>query len=91
MKTIWKFVLDPRHLTLDMPQGAVVLTAREQRDEICIWAEVDPSAINEARFFDVFGTGHDLPTGMGLDRRYIGTAMLHGGSLVLHVYERTGI
>lgn len=83
MKTIWKFPLQPE-CTLDMPKGAEVLSVCKQSDEICLWALVDPSAEKEQRRFVGFGTGHDVP-----DRpmKFIGTAHLHGGSLVFHVFE----
>lgn len=88
MLKIWKFTLDPYNLNVDMPQGAKILTAREQGDNICIWAEVDQNAIYEKRFFEVFGTGDVLPTDMAT-RKYIGTALLQGGGLVFHIYEKT--
>jgi hypothetical protein len=87
-KTIWKYVLIPEKLTISIPEGATVLTAREQGNEICIWAEVYTEKPLETRTFEIYGTGHNLSTGMGIDRQYIGTAVLHGGSLILHVYER---
>jgi hypothetical protein len=86
-KTIWKFtpILDDESVaTVEMPVGAMVLTAREQGTELCIWAEVDPEAATETRRFHVFGTGHPMSCYLG---DYVGTAMLYGGKLVLHVYE----
>lgn len=83
MKAIWKFALS-EHCTLDMPRGATILTAREQGDDVCIWAEVDPKAPLEKREFRVFGTGFELPEKVMV---YRGTAMLSSGRLVLHVYE----
>ena len=80
---IWKFILRPNS-RVEMPIGAKVLTAHEQRDEICLWAEVDPSAKKETRNFEVFGTGHAMPEGK---RRYIGTVHMSGGAFVFHVFE----
>jgi hypothetical protein len=88
MKTIWKYTLTPGEV-VRMPEGAVVLTAREQNDQICIWAEVDPAKANEVRQFEIFGTGHPMPADMGVERKYIGTASLYDGKLIFHVYERT--
>lgn len=87
-KTIWKYVLIPQKLTISVPEGATILTAREQDGDICIWAEVYPDMPLEVKAFEVFGTGHDIPIDMGIDRKYIGTAIIRGGSLVYHVYER---
>lgn len=67
-----------------MPAGAKVLTAREQGDDVCLWAEVDPAAALEMRRFAVYSTGSEIPVIPGI---YIGTAMLAAGRLVLHVYE----
>jgi hypothetical protein len=86
MKTIWKFVLDPEDLEVSMPAGAQILTVREQGvDRICAWALVDPNeGKKELRSFNVYGTGHVVE---GCPGRYLGAAMLNGGSLVLHVFE----
>ena len=88
MRTIWKFTLEmmrqPQPITL--PAGAFVLTAREQGGAICMWVEVDTSAANTVRRFEVFGTGWEMPPGT---RGYIGTVQFTDGSpLVFHVYER---
>jgi len=49
-----------------------------------MWALVDPEVEKETRHFVSFGTGHDVP-----DRpmTFTGTAHLHGGMLVFHVFE----
>lgn len=92
MRTIYKFTVRPDMLKVQMPKGAKILTAREQFDEICIWAEVDTDRPNEMRHFEVYGTGHPTPAdGIGQSREYIGTAHLEGGALVFHVYEYTGV
>lgn len=83
MKTIWKYTLQPE-CTLDMPKDAEVLSVREQGEDICLWALVDPNAEKEPRKFVGFGTGHDVPDH---PMKFIGTAHLHGGSLVFHVFE----
>lgn len=84
MKTIWKFTLEHGGETIEMPQGAVILTAREQGESICLWAEVDTQALYERRSFMVYGTGHQMPN---YKMKYIGTASLEGGALIFHVYE----
>lgn len=91
MKSIWKFVLDPKNLKVMMPIGARLLTAQGQNDQICVWAEVDIAADKEPVTFEIFGTGHEIPEDMGIDREYIGTAQIYSGSLVFHVYKYIGI
>lgn len=86
MKTIFKYVLQPNGEPVEMPVSADVLTAREQGDNICVWARVDTEeALMVKRNFCVFGTGHEMPDDPNL--RYVGTAMLQGGALVMHVFE----
>jgi hypothetical protein len=91
MKTIWKFELDAKNLRVWMPVGAKLLTAQGQNDQICVWAEVDSEADKEEVIFEIFGTGHEILTGMGVDREYIGTAQIFKGELVFHVYRWTGV
>ena len=86
-KTIWKFVLTPETLKISMPEDSIILTAKEQGNEICIWAEVSPSKPLTVRYFEIFGTGHPIPCETEAGRKYIGTAFLYGGKLVFHVYE----
>lgn len=83
---IWKQVLqamDAQQVML--PEGAEILCAREQYEEICIWFRCDPSAEKLPRYIAIVGTGHAAP---GPEGRYIGTASLRGGQLIFHVFER---
>ncbi|BCJ91833.1 hypothetical protein IZ6_25680 [Terrihabitans soli] len=88
-KTIHKFQIDPTHMVIAMPADAVILSAKAQHGVICVWAEVDPTLPKNARYFEVFGTGHPIHVDMGVERKFIDTVMMDGGSLVFHVYERT--
>lgn len=51
----------------------------------------DPNNEKEDRFIEIFGTGHPVGYDMGVDRKYISTYQLNGGSLVFHVFEYTGV
>ena len=84
MKTIYKYPLDLANLNIVMPIGAKILTAREQNDQIWIWAEVDTIAKTELVGFEVFGTGHEMTDS---DREFIGTAFINNGEFVFHVYK----
>ena len=89
-RTIWKFAFDvDDHITISMPEGAKVLTVQQQGDDACIWAEVNPAAKPEARFFRVFGTGHPMPCEMGYSDVHVGTWL--AGPFVWHLYELTGV
>lgn len=87
-KTIWKFKITPMRSFVEMPIGAEILTVQTQDEEPCIWALVNPENSIEKRYIEVFGTGHHVPCDMGIERKYIGTFQLRGGSLVFHVFER---
>lgn len=65
-----------------------MLCAREQHEQICIWYRCDPEAAPEERQITIVGTGH--PGAPGSDARYLGSASLHGGSLIFHVFEQSG-
>jgi hypothetical protein len=91
-KVIWKFELETTdNQEIEMPIGAEILTMQTQNEIPCIWALVDPKAEKETRTFEIFGTGHPIYYDMGVSRNYISTYQLHGGTLVFHVFEYTGI
>lgn len=87
MKTVYKYPLNVEHPVIKMPLGAEILAVREQGDEICVWAKVDTAQTASAlRAFNVYGTGHPITDSPSAE--YLGTAMLMGGRLVLHVFEQ---
>ena len=87
MQTIWKTVLKPTDLQeIEVPKGAEMLCAREQYDEIAVWYRCDPEAPKEPRKIALCGTGHTAPPHDQC--RYLGTGSLHGGKLILHVFEQ---
>jgi hypothetical protein len=91
MKTIWKFVLDAtERQTVTLPAGARVLTVQAQGDTTCLWAEVNREKITEGRSVLVVGTGHGLPSDIA-HFDYVGTAQIHGGSLVFHCGVRRAV
>lgn len=81
-KAIWKFTLTvPMRCPVLMPEDAQILTVGVQGSSIRMWALVDPKAVQNTRYFNVYGTGHPHP-GTG---DYIGTAFID--ELVFHVFE----
>jgi hypothetical protein len=84
-RLIYKFVFTPLTHSIQVPEGAVPLTAREQRGQLVLWAEVDPGARYIDREIMVVGTGHPLPP---VDFVYLDTILRLDGDLVLHVYVR---
>lgn len=84
MTTVWKYPLKPGRTVHNMPQGAKVLTVQTQNGEPSLWALVEPQMPHERRFFDVYGTGHSMPSDPG---RYVATFQMDYGALVWHVFE----
>lgn len=85
--TVWKATLDPEPgvIGLDMPFGAEILFAREQGDNVAVWFRCDPRRSSCPRKIAVIETGKAAPANsVG---RYIGTAILRGGTYVLHIFE----
>lgn len=85
MEQVWKFVLKPE-INIEMPAGAELLSVAAQGDQICMWAKVDPEAEKETRSFVGYGTGHNIPNSSSLS--FVGTALLSGGSMVFHIFEK---
>lgn len=86
--TIWKQTLQPTDVQeIMVPEGAEMLSAREQFDHICVWYRCDPSRRLRPRKLVIVGTGNPAPD---LDGLFLGTASLHGGQLIFHVFEQTG-
>lgn len=87
MKTIWKFVIPPagNRKSVEMPAGALVLSAAFQGEDLCVWALVDPDARKERRGFAVLATGEKMPIATGF--KFISTGFIHG--LVFHIFETT--
>lgn len=87
MKKVYKYKVDLDHdyTTINLPYGAEVLYAREQFDDIYVWALVDQE--EDLRYpygIRIAGTGHPIDD-EGL--QYLGSAHLDGGSLIIHVFH----
>lgn len=73
---------------ISMPKGAQLLHVAAQETpvyeaQVCVWALVDPKERVVTRQFLIVGTGHPVPAG-----KYVGTALMDGGALVWHVFDR---
>lgn len=90
MKTIWKFECKVEdRFTLEMPEGARILSLQTQGQVPCLWALVDTDTPLEKRYFRLLGTGH--PVDFSVPRHvFHGTFQLFGGSLVFHLFENIG-
>lgn len=84
--TIWKYPVAVTDVfVLKMPAGSTVLSVDVQGREVNLWAEVDQGQPLAERRFRVSGIGHALPADE--PRRFIGTFLLQGGTLVFHLFE----
>lgn len=84
---IWKFSLGLQRMqTVAMPAGAQLLSVANQQVTLVIWAMVDPNKADEPRSIEVIGTGQEIPTDMGVDRKFLGTVIME--PYVWHVFER---
>lgn len=89
MKTIHKFPLArlSDRTVFEWPVGAVVLYAGVQRETPCVWVMLDTDEKRtEPRQILVVGTGHPVPQVADAEN-YVGTVLLLGGDLVLHVFD----
>lgn len=93
MRRIFKYELVPTQdlfgvhpeIHVQMPRGAEILHVDAQGDRMFVWANVDPNE-QEARYsFVVLPTGGEVTWPIGY-LRHVGTVLMHGGSLVLHVF-----
>lgn len=75
---------------MQLPSLATVLCVQTdlKTDTACIWAIVCPENEPEERSFELFGTGQEVPTDMGVQRKYIGTFQCDNGAFVGHLFER---
>ena len=87
---IYKYTL---HITdlcdYDLPEGAEILSVAEQRGRLCMWALLNPNAPKKTRHIEIIGTGNPIVNDMGIDRKFIGTAIVE--PFVWHVFERFGV
>jgi hypothetical protein len=76
-KQIWKFPINPNKIIVEMPKDAEILTIQTQNETPCIWDLVNPENAKELRHCE-----------WDIERKYINTFQLDGGSLVFHLFER---
>lgn len=88
MMTVYKYPLchvsELRdEILVSMPDGAELLTAQVQGENLCVWALVDPFAAQRMVAFRIAGTGHPVNE----PGRYLATFQLLGGAFIGHVFH----
>lgn len=87
MKTIWKYQLEiVGEQSIQLPEGAEILSAQVQCESLCLWALVTPANPIQRRIIEIIGTGHPLDES---ERKYISTVQADGGDLVRHIFEKS--
>jgi len=86
-KRIYKFEVREDGKT-HIQRGAQILKAEVQGDGIYLWALVDPTRPLEKHYFNIFGTGQELPPDIE-EHRYIDTVFQ--GPFVWHIFQKGGV
>lgn len=88
MLTIYKYPIPiENHFTLELPEGAKILTVQTQRDIPQLWAMVDSETEKETRYFRLGRTGYPLGDDYLRITNYIGTFQMEKGTLAFHLFE----
>lgn len=88
VKTIWKYEFDVAdRVTLQMPQGAVILPFAHRAGPygIWLWAEVDTDRPKEPRTVAIVGTGNPIDPALLPYLSYLTSVV--ASPFVWHVYE----
>ena len=86
MRRIYKYELEVTDVQqVDIPMGAIILSAQNQNGQVCVWALVDPTHPPLSRTFRIYGTGNPCDVTLGKST-FIDTVQTMGGRLVWHVF-----
>ena len=81
---IFKYIISQGEQIIDMPRGAKLLSIAEQRNNIVLYALVDPTNPIAKRRILVVGTGWGFSVNI---EKFIGTVNLVDGELMFHVFD----
>ncbi len=85
MDTIYKYETPINdYFSLNIPEGAEILSYQLQGVTPCIWFKVDPARPIEERNFLLVGTGHPIKE---KNITFIDSIQLEGGRFVFHLFE----
>jgi hypothetical protein len=86
---VWKYTINRPKETILMPPSAKPLHFGAQKGVWTLWAlceEASDLSLREMRYFEIYGTGEELPA--AADLRYIGTNVSEFDGFVWHLFER---
>lgn len=73
-KNIFKFEMKyAQSFKVYMPKDAKILSIGKQNGVIQMWALVDPANDYENRYFECYGTGHDIDCSPEIKRTFLDT------------------
>lgn len=87
-KAIWKFELPlgvPETVEVDMPDGAQMLSAINQREKLVVYAMVNPKVKARKHKFRVIETGEEFK--LTVNHAFVGTVSFRNGDYIVHVFE----
>lgn len=94
MRRIWKYPLEmKKSQTIELPEGAKILSCISQGDQVVIYADVDDNPELECPpvEFYIIGTGNPVVksdgTNIPVDATFLGTVTTHDDCLVWHVFH----
>jgi hypothetical protein len=88
MNTIYKYpISNTDKQTIQMPRGALILTAGMQENDIYLWAQVYDNNPMADRQIEIIGTGFPIEENEAIGYlSYINTVF--DGAFVWHIFER---
>lgn len=84
---IWKYELEITDVqSVQMPEGAKIISVANQGGVLCLWAMVDPMQATRKRAIVIIGTGNPIRSAGKIKLKFIGTALIE--QFVWHVFEQ---
>ena len=85
-KIIYKYKLKVRDVqTIELPKDYQILCVGIQDEQPHMWVLIDDNKPLEEVEFHTLGTGYSIPD--DVEREYVSTYQMHGGSLVFHLFK----
>lgn len=91
MKTIYKYELGKlgQQPTIKIPADAKFLSAKEQNNQLCVWALVNPKNKSIPYTFDIIATGQKLSDEFGKNEIFIDTIKQYDGAYIWHIFVKS--
>lgn len=89
MITVWKYKISLEYgekISIEMPSDNEILSIGVIGDELFMWVRLDTESQPARTKIRICGTGHECPE----SARFLGTAIMFDGQLVLHVFRVDG-